>query len=228
MSDILREFCAENFTDVPAAIEAGARRIELCDNLAVGGTTPSLGVVEQTVAYAHENGARVMCMIRPRGGDFVYSDVELAMMETDIFSACEAEADGIVFGCLLGDEEGGYRLDEEACARLMTAAASAADAFDLDDLDVTFHMAFDALPPEAQKPAIDTLAELGVTRILTHGGVAGTPIMGNIDRLRELTEYAAGRLIILPGAGITYENVDEVVAGIGAAEAHGTKIVPIK
>ena len=74
----------------------------------------------------------------------------------------------------------------------------------------------------------DTLAELGVTRILTHGGVAGTPIMGNIDRLRELTEYAAGRLIILPGAGITYENVDEVVAGIGAAEAHGTKIVPIK
>lgn len=227
MSDtaLTREFCAENFTCVPAAIEAGARRIELCDNLAVGGTTPSLGVVEHTVDYAHAHGARVMTMIRPRGGDFVYTEDELAMMEVDIFSACEAESDGIVFGCLSGSEEEGYALDLDACERLMSVAHAAADAFELEHLDVTFHMAFDALPAEAQKPAIDALAELGVTRILTHGGPAGTLILDNVARLRELYEYAAGKLIILPGAGITFENVDEVVAGIGCVEAHGTKIV---
>lgn len=224
---ILREFCAENFTDVPAAIEAGARRIELCDNLAVGGTTPSLGVIEHTVAYAHEHGARVMTMIRPRGGDFVYSDDELAMMESDVFSACEAETDGVVFGCLKGSESDGYELDLDACKRIVGAAIAAADAFCLDHIDITFHMAFDALPAEAQLPAIDTLADLGVTRILTHGDVAGTPIMDNLARLRELTEYAGDRLIILPGAGITHENVADVVAAIGAPEAHGTKIVKL-
>ena len=224
---ILREFCAENFTDVPAAIEAGARRIELCDNLAVGGTTPSLGVIEHTVAYAHEHGARVMTMIRPRGGDFVYSDDELAMMESDVFAACEAETDGVVFGCLKGSEDGGYGLDLDACKRIVGAAIAAADAFCLDHIDITFHMAFDALPATAQFPAIDALYDLGVTRILTHGNVAGTPIMGNLTRLRELTEYAGDRLVILPGAGITYENVADIVAAIGAPEAHGTKIVKL-
>ncbi len=224
---ILREFCAENFTDVPAAIEAGARRIELCDNLAVGGTTPSLGVIEHTVAYAHEHGARVMTMIRPRGGDFVYSDVELAMMESDVFSACEAETDGVVFGCLKESEDGCYELDLDACKRIVGAAIAAADAFCLDHIDITFHMAFDALPVDAQLPAIDALSDLGVTRILTHGDVAGTSIMDNLARLRELTEYAGDRLIILPGAGITYENVADVVAAIGAPEAHGTKIVEL-
>ena len=217
IDDLLREFCAENFTNVPAAIEAGAARIELCDNLAVGGTTPSIGVMKKTVEYAHDHGARVMCMIRPRGGDFVYTDDELEMMDEDIFAACEAGADGIVLGCLLEGEDGGYALDEEAVARLMAVAAEAADAFDYDGcLDVTFHMAFDALPAEAQPAAIDALAQMGVTRILTHGGAAGTPIMDNLERLRELTERAAGRLVILPGAGITYANVAEVVEGIGA------------
>ena len=176
-TEILREFCAENFTNVPAAIAAGARRIELCDNLAESGTTPSFGVIEHTVAYAHAHGARVMTMIRPRGGDFVYSEDELAMMEADVFSACEAETDGIVFGCLR-EEDGAYALDVPACERIMSAVAA-----------------------------------------------AGTPIMDNVARLRELTEHAAGRLIILPGAGITYANVDEVVRAVGAPEAHGTKIV---
>ena len=72
------EFCAENFERVPAAIDAGARRIELCDNLAVGGTTPSAGVISATTNYVHEHDARVMCMIRPRGGDFHYDQDETA------------------------------------------------------------------------------------------------------------------------------------------------------
>ena len=81
---MLYEFCAENFERVPAAIDAGAKRIELCDNLAVGGTTPSAGVISTTVSYAHEHDARVMCMIRPRGGDFHYNQDELRMMEMDL------------------------------------------------------------------------------------------------------------------------------------------------
>lgn len=81
---MLYEFCAENFERVPAAIDAGARRIELCDNLAVGGTTPSAGVISATTNYVHEHDARVMCMIRPRGGDFHYDQDELRMMEMDL------------------------------------------------------------------------------------------------------------------------------------------------
>ena len=87
---MLYEFCAENFERVPAAIEAGARRIELCDNLAVGGTTPSAGVISATTNYAHEHDARVMCMIRPRGGDFHYNQDELRMMEMDLGLAVSA------------------------------------------------------------------------------------------------------------------------------------------
>ena len=87
---MLYEFCAENFERVPAAIDAGAKRIELCDNLAVGGTTPSAGVISTTVSYAHEHDARVMCMIRPRGGDFHYNQDELRMMEMDLGLAVSA------------------------------------------------------------------------------------------------------------------------------------------
>ena len=82
---MLREFCAENLTDIEAALNAGARRIELCDNLACGGTTPSAGVIEQAIALVHAyEGASVRVIIRPRGGDFVYSKSEFKAMETDI------------------------------------------------------------------------------------------------------------------------------------------------
>ena len=115
---LLREFCAENFTDVPAAIEAGADRIELCDNLAVGGTTPSAGVIGAATVYAHEHGARVMTMIRPRGGDFVYGPAELQMMQSDIETACRLGTDGIVFGCLERREHG-FWLDLSAIEALV-------------------------------------------------------------------------------------------------------------
>lgn len=222
---LVREFCAENFTLVPAAIEAGAARIELCDNLACGGTTPSLGVMEHTVAYAHRHGARVMAIIRPRGGDFVYTPDELAIMEADIFAACECEVDGIVLGCL-ARQGGGYALDLEATGRLVEVAASAADAFDTT-LEMTFHMAFDALAPADQPAAIDALVEMGFTRILTHGGAAGTPIEDNLDHLHELVAHAAGRIIILPGGGVTHCNAAGVAAALGVGEVHGTKIVEL-
>lgn len=225
-ADFLREFCAENFTLVPQAIEAGARRIELCDNLAVGGTTPSMGVMEVTTLYAHEHDAAVMAMIRPRGGDFVYTEAELQAMEADIFAACEAGVDGIVLGCLTPDEEGALQLDHAALTRLVTLARSAADAFDME-LDMTFHMAFDELPEDAQPAAIDELVDLGFSRILTHGGAAGTAIEDNLGHLRALMGAADDRLIILPGAGITFRNAGAVAEALGARELHGTKIVEL-
>lgn len=209
---LIKEFCAENYTDIPAAIHAGAKRIELCDNLAVGGTTPSTGVIEEVLSYAGEKNVPVMTMIRPRGGDFIYNDIELKIMHTDLIEAKKMGTDGVVFGCLTPS---GW-LDEEALELLIDTA---------EGLQITFHMAFDGIPAARQFEAIDWLAEHGVDRILTHGGAAGTNILDNLPRLKELTNYAAGRLLILPGAGITYENVDQIVTELGAKEAHGTKIV---
>ena len=175
---MLYEFCAENFERVPAAIEASAGRIELCDNLAVGGTTPSAGVISATVSYAHEHDARVMCMIRPRGGDFHYNQDELRMMEMDLGLAVSAGVDGLVFGCCKPCA-GGWALDELTLGALVMAAGCATEECMREPIDITFHMAFDQLSPEAQLDAIDTLADCGVTRILTHGGTASAPIEDN-------------------------------------------------
>ena len=218
---MLYECCCENFTLVPQAIAAGARRIELCDNLAQGGTTPSLGVLDHALAYAHERGAAVMCMVRPRKGDFVYSAEELSIMEEDACIAAERGSDGIVLGCLQG-VPGNYEVDAKTCARIISAAEKAAGA---RRLDVTFHMAFDELGEEEQLRSLGLLFSLGVTRVLTHGGAAGTPILENAGHIRELIAEAEGRLLILPGGGITWQNRDEVAAATGACELHGTRIV---
>lgn len=214
VNKMLKEFCAENFTDVPLAIANGAKRIELCDNLTVGGTTPSAGVIESTVAYAHDHGVPVMTIIRPRGGDFVYNDYELKIMETDLIEAKKLGTDGVVIGCLTADGD----LDEEALDVLIDRAIG---------LPITFHMAFDAMPVEKQFTAIDWLAEHGIDRILTHGGPAGVPISEHYEHLKALIAYANGRILILPGGGITHDNAAEVAQTLGVPEVHGTKIVTL-
>ncbi|OTO27370.1 MULTISPECIES: copper homeostasis protein CutC [unclassified Enterococcus] len=211
---MLKEFCAENYTNIPLAIARGAQRIELCDNLAVGGTTPSTGVQEEVLQYAGEKGIPVMTIIRPRGGDFVYNDTELKIMHTDLIEAKKLGTDGVVLGCLTPS---GW-LDEEALELLLETA---------EGLQVTFHMAFDAIPAARQFKAIDWLAEHGVQRILTHGGTAGTPIEAYFDRLKELIAYAGERLTILPGGGISYENAQQVADILGVKEVHGTRIVDL-
>lgn len=248
MSDraLTLEFCAENMTLVPAAIAAGADRIELCDNLAVGGTTPSVGTVEACVRYAHERGVRVMVIIRPRGGDFVYAHGELDAMEADIALACEMGADGVVLGCLKprdadaykharraallagelpGDGpvpyQGGFELDAASTERLASLALEAGAA------DVTFHMAFDALDAPAQEGALPALARMGVTRVLTHGGAAGTPIEGNFARLQRLVKLSDGNPIILPGGGVTHRNAQAVAEALGVRQVHGTRIIDL-
>lgn len=210
---LTREFCAENFEHVPAAIAAGASRIELCDNLAVGGTTPSMGVIREATEYAHVHGATVMCMIRPRGGFAPYSPAEARIMSLDLKSAAGAGVDGVVFGCLRGGH-----ID-----RLLTK--SLVDMAKRSGLQVTFHMAFDQLGEEDCLPVIDLLARWGVDRILTHGGLAGTSIEENLGRLAGYVEHAAGRIGILPGGGITSENAEEIARALGVSEVHGTRIV---
>ena len=226
---LLREFCAENMERVPAAIAAGAGRIELCDNLAVGGTSPSYGVIRAAVACARETGTAVMAMARPRGGDFVYTAEEGRMMLDDVAMERSLGVTGVVFGCLARDPgTGGLAVDRELTERLVAAAhGELADEAGrpIAPVAVTFHMAFDDLDEKNQLAAIDNLADLGVERILTHGGPAGTPIADNLDHLRRLIEHAAGRLTILPGGGITFENAEEVAEALGVSEVHGTKIV---
>lgn len=208
---MLLEFCAENFTKVPEAIEKGANRIELCDNLAEGGTTPSYAVIEHTVNYANELGAEVAVMIRPRGGDFNYSPTEFELMKKDLLIAKELNPHGVVFGCL--DEN--KRIDRQQAKELIALSG---------EMETVFHMAFDAIPREYQKEEMQWLIDQGVTRILTHGGREGT-VFDNADWLRELIEFANDRIEILIGGGVTYENYPEIAEIVPAKQFHGTRIV---
>ena len=225
---MLFEFCAENFTNIDAALRAGAGRIELCDNLAQGGTTPSAGVIEQAVGIVREHeGAELRVIIRPRKGNFDYSKSEMRAMETDIRYAGANGVDGIVIGCLKRRAKGkGFELDVDATARLIMVARSVGEMRGRE-LGITFHMAFDVLDVSEQLDAIDTLAELGVDHILTHGGAAGTPIEENVEHLRVLIDRAGGRLVIMPGGGITTKNADRVAEALGVEELHGSKIVKL-
>ena len=224
--ELIREFCAENMTLVPAAVAAGARRIELCDNLAVGGTSPSYGVTRAAVAFARESDVAVMVMVRPRGGDFVYDRREREMMLDDITCARRLGATGVVFGCLQRGAGTGFALDTELTKTLVEAAKGQPGPMrDASALHVTFHMAFDELEEPEQLRAIDELAQLGVERILTHGGPAGTSIADNVEHLRRLVAHANGRLTIMPGGGLTWQNARQVADQLGVCEVHGTRIV---
>ena len=209
---MIYEFCAENITLLDKALEAGAKRVELCDNLTVGGTTPSYGVIEAAVRMVRPYDATVMTMIRPRGGNFVYSDLEIEIMLSDIQKAREAGSHGLVFGALTENNE----IDYPKMERLLEAAKG---------LDVVFHMAFDAIPAEYQLGELDWLVEHGVKRILTHGGSASESILEHLAWLDELIEHAAGRIEILPGGGINLENRAEIANTLGVDQLHGTKVV---
>lgn len=209
---MLKEVCVENFTNVPEVIAKGADRIELCDNLAVGGTTVSHGVAEVTINYCHDKDIKVMSMIRPRGGNFVFSKEEVDMMKRDLVHLKELGTDGVVLGCLT---DTGW-IDEDAMVPLLDVAKG---------LEITFHMAFDHISPEDQLKAIDWLVEHGVHRILTHGGPLDTRVEDNLVRLKEYIDYANGRITILPGGGISIENLKLVTSELNVGEVHGTKIV---
>ena len=209
---MIYEFCAENVTLLDKALEAGAKRVELCDNLTVGGTTPSYGVIKAAVQMVNPYDVTVMTMIRPRGGNFVYSDLEIEIMLSDIQKAREAGSHGLVFGVLTENNE----IDYPKMERLLEAAQG---------LDVVFHMAFDAIPAEYQFGELDWMVEHRVKRVLTPGGPASESILEHLAWLDGLIEHAAGRIEILPGGGINLENRAEIANTLGVDQLHGTKVV---
>ena len=194
------EICANSAESCWAARQGGAHRVELCAGIPEGGTTPSYG---EMVAARQIPGLRLHVIIRPRGGDFVYTPQELDIMETDIKMARQAGADGVVFGCLKPDAT----LDMPAMERLMKAA---------EGMSVTCHRAFDYVADPFG--ALEQLIGLGVDRILTSGqqvnALKGAPL------LAELVRKADGRIIILCGCGVNEKNIAELARITGASEFH--------
>ncbi|MFC4651841.1 copper homeostasis protein CutC [Lactococcus nasutitermitis] len=207
---IIRELCLENFSEIPTAINKNVERIELCDNLAVGGTTPSYGVIQQAAEFISENESKttLAVMIRPRGGNFVYNSYELKIMENDILKAIEAGAQNLAFGALTSENE----IDLDAMDTLMIASQG---------LPVTFHMAFDEI--SNKKIAIDQLIELGVEKILTHGDSLDKPL--NTALISELIAYADNKISIMIGGGVTSENYEDLANKVHTNFVHGTKII---
>ncbi len=209
---MIYEFCAENVTLLEKAMQAGARRIELCDNLAVGGTTPSYGVTKAAVELAANYDTTIMTMIRPRGGDFVYTDLEVAIMLEDIRLTAQAGSQGVVFGTLTADK----KLDKPNLEKLIAASKG---------MEIVFHMAFDELSDEDQLEAIDWLSQVGVTRILTRAGVSGDSLEKRFAHYHRILEHAAGKIEILPGGGIDLDNRQNFIDQLGVTQLHGTKVV---
>ena len=209
---MIYEFCAENVTLLEKAMQAGARRIELCDNLAVGGTTPSYGVTKAAVELAANYDTTIMTMIRPRGGDFVYTDLEIAIMLEDIRFTAQAGSQGVVFGALTADK----KLDKANLEKLIVASKG---------MEIVFHMAFDELSDEDQLEAIDWLSQAGVTRILTRAGVSGDLLEKRFAHYHRILEHAKGKIEILPGGGIDLDSRQTFIDQLGVTQLHGTKVV---
>lgn len=211
---MIKEACVENFSHIPKMIAAGADRIELNNDLASGGTTPSFGVMKKAVEYCHRHGVPVVVMIRPRSGNFVYDKDEISIMVTDIQTAGLLGVDAVAFGCLTGNNQ----LNKTQMQRLISLAQ-------LLEVDTVMHMAFDEIPEKDQKAAINWLAKYGVKRILTHGGSLDETIFATMPHLKKIMVGAKNKIEILPGGGINVKNRDEVAKALGVPQLHGSKIV---
>jgi len=199
VKNITVEICCGSAADVYEAARAGADRVELNCALFLGGLTPSIG----QMTAARDAKIEIFTMIRPREGGFCYSETEIATMIHDVRSLLGAGADGVVFGVLNADGT----VDEEYCARLMEAAAGA---------PAVFHRAFDVTPDWRQ--ALDTLCSLGFVRVLTSGQAPSADI--GAARIREMVEYAKGRIEILPGAGIREYNAVDILSWTNCNQIH--------
>jgi copper homeostasis protein len=201
---ITLEVCANSITSALAAQEGGAVRVELCDNLEAGGTTPSPGQI--TVARKLLN-IKLYVLIRPRGADFLYSDVEFQTMLEDVKYCVEAGCDGIVTGILKADGT----IDIERNSQLIQLAKDGG-------LGATFHRAFDMCNDQQQ--ALEAIINMGFERILTSGG-RSTAVEGS-RAIADLVKQADGRIAIMAGSGITEINVADLVMFTGVTEVHGT------
>lgn len=201
---IIFEACVGNYNEAVSACYRGANRIELCDNLMEDGTTPSYGTIKKTV---EKLDIPVMVIIRPRGGDFTYTEDELEIMKYDVQICKDIGAFGVVIGAIKDS-----RVDKDIIKELVNLAKP---------MKITFHMAFDEI--EDKNIAIDELIELGIDRILTKGGCEDA--MSGKESLKKLVKYANGRIVIMPGKGVNKGNRDFLLEYTGANEIHGSKVV---
>ena len=195
------EICANSVESAVKAQEGGAYRVELCAGIPEGGTTPSFGEIRMARQLLQKTKLHVI--IRPRGGDFLYNQLELDIMLHDIKVARQLGADGVVFGCLTAEGN----VDMPAMKKLMNAVG---------DMNVTFHRAFDMC--REPKEALEQIIELGCSRILTSGLEANA--LKGIPMLKELIEQADGRIIIMPGCGVNPDNIIQIAEETGAVEFH--------
>jgi len=202
---MIKEACVESFEKAKEAQDKGANRIELCENLAVGGTTPSYGTVKVCLEKLN---IPIFPMIRARGGNFIYSKYEIEIMKEDIKIFKELGVKGIVLGCLTHDN----KIDLELTKELVDLAYP---------MEVTFHKAID----EILNPLdyIDDLVNIGIKRILTSGGKA-TALEGK-DLINEMIKKSNKRLKVVVAGKVTKENLNELSNLICANEFHGKLIV---
>jgi copper homeostasis protein len=200
----LVEICVDDVAGARTAEACGADRVELCADLLEGGTTPSMGMVETTLAAVGRVGVQVL--IRPRGGDFEYDADEVATMLADI-AAVRRLPTSLTVGFVVNALTADGHIDEVVTRELVSACG---------DAPVTFSRAFDEVADPAG--AVDVLARLGVHRILTAGGPG--PAAGHHEQLRELVRHAGTRLTVLAAGGVRAGNVEALVAGTGVAEVH--------
>lgn len=194
------EICLESVESVIAAEKGGADRVELCSDLFEGGLTPTIGTVKTALK---KSNIKINAMIRPRGGDFCYSDEEFEVMKEDIKAFKETGINGIVFGILTPEGD----VDVKRSKEIIELARP---------LAVTFHRAFD-MTRDPYK-SLEELIELGVDRVLTSGQEATVP--EGADLLEELVQIAGDRIIVMPGCGITERNFPKIRDKIKAKEYH--------
>lgn len=199
---ILLEVCCGSADDVIEAHKAGADRVELNSDMFHGGLTPTVGSL---IVAKRETGMKIMTMVRPREGGFCYTDAEFKVAVEDAGALIKNGADGLVFGFLNQDGTINYERTKVLCDITKSAG-----------VESVFHRAIDVVPD--WREAIDMLAEIGVTRILTSG--QEPDVSQATDVVREMIEYARGRIQILPGAGITARNMDRVIAETGCNQIH--------
>ncbi|MBR1793826.1 MAG: copper homeostasis protein CutC [Bacteroidales bacterium] len=199
----LLEVCCGNLESVDAAVAGGVRRIELCSALELDGLTPPVEWIREV--RERYPSLIVHVLVRSRAGDFVYTPEEVETMAVQVEEALEAGADGIVIGCLTA----GGDVDIPATERLVQTVGRTS---------ITFHRAFDV----CKRPfdALEQIIALGCDRILTSG--QGPTVVEGSDMLRELRKRADGRIIILPGGGVTPQNAGRILAMTGCTEIHAS------
>ena len=194
------EICANSVTSAARAQEGGADRVELCQNLDIGGTTPSMG---QIMAARSILSIGLHVLIRPRGGDFLYSETEFTEMKLDILACRERKCDGVVVGMLQADG----RVDVARMKELVEMAGP---------MQITFHRAFDCCRDPFE--ALETIIGLGCDRLLT-SGMKETAEAG-AETIAKLVEQAAGRITVMAGAGIHEDNLERIAEVTGATAFH--------